>query len=75
VRGAVVTFADITARKAAEAELRQAKDAAEADKLDIFTRCTYQNNRRGKCSTTDSEIRLAANGKRLTTYCPRLVLS
>jgi PAS domain S-box-containing protein len=30
VRGAVVTFADITARKAAEAELRQAKDAAEA---------------------------------------------
>src|SRR5262245_31207980 len=30
VRGAVVTFADITARKAAEAELRQARDAAEA---------------------------------------------
>jgi PAS domain S-box-containing protein len=30
VRGAVVTFADITDRKAAEAELRQAKDTAEA---------------------------------------------
>ena len=30
VRGAVVTFTDITARKAAEEELRQAKEAAEA---------------------------------------------